>query len=108
MTSFASDEGRPSWLRDGRWIYFGSNRSGDWQVWKMHAAGGDAVQVTKRSMWPKLSSTAPSTARTGSRQRREVSQVNWICSGEYENAKAPCELSFRFCASKLLREVTGV
>ena len=47
LTSFASDEVRPSWSRDGLWIYFGSNRSGDWQVWKMPAAGGDALQVTK-------------------------------------------------------------
>jgi eukaryotic-like serine/threonine-protein kinase len=39
---------RPSWSRDGRWIYFGSYRSGDWQEWKMPAAGGPAVQVTKR------------------------------------------------------------
>ncbi len=38
---------RPSWSQDGRWIYFGSNRSGDWQIWKQPAQGGAAVQVTK-------------------------------------------------------------
>jgi WD40-like Beta Propeller Repeat len=38
---------RPSWSQDGRSIYFGSNRSGDWQIWKQPAQGGSAVQVTK-------------------------------------------------------------
>ena len=38
---------RPSWSRDGRWIYFGSNRSGDWQIWKIPAAGGAPIQITR-------------------------------------------------------------
>lgn len=37
----------PSWSRDGRWVYFGSNRSGDWQIWKMPVEGGAAQQVTQ-------------------------------------------------------------
>ena len=37
----------PSWSRDGRWIYFGSKRTGDWQIWKVPSEGGQAVQVTK-------------------------------------------------------------
>ena len=36
----------PSWSHDGRWIYFISDRSGDWQMWKMPSNGGAAVQVT--------------------------------------------------------------
>lgn len=37
----------PSWSADDRWIYFGSNRSGAWQVWKVASDGtGDARQVT--------------------------------------------------------------
>ena len=40
---------RPSWSKDGRWIYFSSNRSGDWQIWKAPAQGGGAVQITKVS-----------------------------------------------------------
>ncbi len=47
ITTGASYDGMPSWSRDGRWIYFASNRSGGWQVWKVPAAGGEAVQLTK-------------------------------------------------------------
>lgn len=37
----------PRWSNDGKWIYFGSNRSGKWQVWKVPAWGGTPVQVTR-------------------------------------------------------------
>jgi eukaryotic-like serine/threonine-protein kinase len=43
----AGDGFVPSWSRDGRWIYFASGRSGRLEVWKMPAAGGPAVQVTR-------------------------------------------------------------
>jgi len=41
-----SDNLVPNWSRDGRWIYFASNRTGMWQVWKAPTQGGPAVQVT--------------------------------------------------------------
>src|SRR5262249_48908332 len=37
----------PAWSRDGRWIYFGSTRSGAVQIWKMPADGGKPIQITK-------------------------------------------------------------
>lgn len=38
----------PNWSRDGKWIYFASDRTGNWQVWKVPSAGGGPVQVTAR------------------------------------------------------------
>jgi len=46
MTSERSEEGRPNWSRDGRWIYFYSNRTGRQQIFKVPSKGGPAVQVT--------------------------------------------------------------
>ena len=37
----------PSWSRDGKWIYFCSSRGGDWELWKVPASGGQAVQLTR-------------------------------------------------------------
>jgi Tol biopolymer transport system component len=42
-----ADDGVASWSDDGRWLYFASNRSGKWQVWKRTVEGGDPVQITK-------------------------------------------------------------
>jgi eukaryotic-like serine/threonine-protein kinase len=47
VTSDTSDEGLPTWSRDGPWIYFCSNRTGNEQLWKVRAEGGEAVQVTR-------------------------------------------------------------
>jgi dipeptidyl aminopeptidase/acylaminoacyl peptidase len=47
LTDDPADEVRPRWSRDGRWIYFGSNRTGRYEVWKIPAGGGALVPVTK-------------------------------------------------------------
>lgn len=47
FTTEPSEEGRASWSRDGRWIYFRSDRSGSHQIWKQRVDGlSPAVQVT--------------------------------------------------------------
>ena len=45
LTSDPSDEMAASLSRDGKSIYFSSNRSGSWEVWKMPSEGGDATMV---------------------------------------------------------------
>jgi len=47
MTHHPNSDNLPSWSRDGRWIYFSSNRSGKHQIWRMPAAGGDPVELTR-------------------------------------------------------------
>ncbi|MEW5979971.1 MAG: winged helix-turn-helix domain-containing protein [Acidobacteriota bacterium] len=46
LTSDSSEEILPSWSRDGKWIYFATDRSGSWQVRKVPWEGGSEIQVT--------------------------------------------------------------
>lgn len=46
ITTDSFDDLEAHWSRDGNWIYFGSNRTGHIEVWKMPAHGGAPVQVT--------------------------------------------------------------
>jgi Tol biopolymer transport system component/DNA-binding winged helix-turn-helix (wHTH) protein len=53
LTTDPAEDIVPRWSRDGRWIYFTSNKSvdggsGRLQIWKMPADGGEAVQVTRQ------------------------------------------------------------
>jgi len=48
FTADASEEGRPSWSRDGRWLYFRSSRSGSAQIWRQRAdASGQPERLTR-------------------------------------------------------------
>jgi Tol biopolymer transport system component/DNA-binding winged helix-turn-helix (wHTH) protein len=47
ITDGASDNVVPSWSRDGKSIYFTSNRTGTWQVFKHSLATGGEVQLTR-------------------------------------------------------------
>jgi Tol biopolymer transport system component len=37
----------PHWSRDGHWIFFASDRTGRFEVWKIPATGGPEIPVTK-------------------------------------------------------------
>jgi Tol biopolymer transport system component len=37
----------PYWSKDGKTIYFGSNRTGTFQIWKMNADGSNPAMITK-------------------------------------------------------------
>jgi len=47
LTDHPRNEEEATWSRDGHWVYFGSDRSGRSELWKMPAAGGEAIQVTR-------------------------------------------------------------
>jgi Tol biopolymer transport system component len=48
LTTENAENNIPTWSRNGEWIYFSSDRSGQWQIWKVPTAGRAAVQVTKK------------------------------------------------------------
>jgi dipeptidyl aminopeptidase/acylaminoacyl peptidase len=48
LTTEPSEDILPSWSRNGKWIYFASNRTGQTQLWKIPAKGGTAQQVTEK------------------------------------------------------------
>ncbi len=57
LTHGTVDDAVPSWSHDGKWIYFASKRSGTFQIWRMPAGGGAAVQVTRNGGWIAFDST---------------------------------------------------
>jgi Tol biopolymer transport system component len=60
VTTSSAIDAMPSWSRDGRWIYFGSSRGGQWQVWKVPSSGekgGEHRQVTRRGGQAPIEST---------------------------------------------------
>jgi Tol biopolymer transport system component len=49
LTSHRGIDALPRWSRDGREVYFTSDRSGNWQVYRVPAAGGEAARVRKNA-----------------------------------------------------------
>ena len=47
LTNDLSEDVTPSVSHDGEWIYFSSKRTGRFEIWRMPAEGGEAVQVTQ-------------------------------------------------------------
>ncbi len=41
----------PYWSHDGKWIYFSSNRTGRFEVFKVPPEGGSEIQVTQNGGW---------------------------------------------------------
>lgn len=41
----------PCWSKDGRWIYFTSNRNGPLNIWRMPADGGQSQLITRNGGW---------------------------------------------------------
>jgi Tol biopolymer transport system component len=52
MTTDPANDASAYWSRDGKWIYFASNRTGRQEVWKMPSDGSAReVQVTRNGGW---------------------------------------------------------
>ncbi|HET8551969.1 MAG TPA: winged helix-turn-helix domain-containing protein [Gammaproteobacteria bacterium] len=46
MTSGRGNDRFPHFSPDGRWLYFSARHGGQWNIWRMPAAGGKASQIT--------------------------------------------------------------
>lgn len=58
LTHHAAQDLFASWSRDGKWVYFSSNRTGRYEVWKTQAdETGSAVQVTRNGGYVNREST---------------------------------------------------
>ena len=65
LTDAAGTDMLPRYTRDGRAIYFASERAGNWQIYSMPAAGGPAVRVRTNAH---RSSTTVRAARSRGRR----------------------------------------
>lgn len=45
LTDHPATDALPRWSRDGRWVYFTSERGGNWQIYRVPAGGGGAERV---------------------------------------------------------------
>jgi Tol biopolymer transport system component len=46
ITNHPATDGNARWSRDGKWIYFDSDRTGRSEIWKVRPSGEDAIQIT--------------------------------------------------------------
>ncbi len=47
LTNHAAADILPSWSKDGKWVYFCSNRSGRNEIWRVPVEGGAPSQITR-------------------------------------------------------------
>jgi dipeptidyl aminopeptidase/acylaminoacyl peptidase len=51
LTHHPGDENVPSWSRDGRWVYYGSEREGAPGIFRVPAEGGAEERLTRTAVW---------------------------------------------------------
>ena len=81
MTNHASSDIRPSFSRDGKWIYFSSNRTGRNEIWKIPSSGGEAQQLTHNS------GSEPFESTDGKQLYYTISQGLWSLPASGGDAK---------------------
>jgi Tol biopolymer transport system component len=51
ITFGPSNDAVPFWSRDGKWLYFRSDRTGREEIWRVPFAGGPGEQLTRNGGW---------------------------------------------------------
>jgi Tol biopolymer transport system component len=65
----------PSWSRDGKGVYFASNRTGDFQVWRRELSSGKETQITRHGGFAAFESYDAKTLYYSKFERGGISKV---------------------------------
>jgi Tol biopolymer transport system component len=68
-----ADDNTPSFSGDGKWIYFASNRSGRYEIYRTSSRGGEPVKLTDNGGWTAFESA--------DRKSIYYSKLNFKCGG---------------------------
>ncbi len=96
LTSSVADDLSPVWMMDESWIYFASNRTGSWRLWKVSSEGGPNEEVSDEIITPSLESAGGETLYYGA-SGGGVKRLS-ILSGQRSVVGAPVELA-NWCLS---------
>ena len=47
ITKSPANDGHPFFSRNGEWLLFESDRTGNWEIFKLHIQSGEVTQLTK-------------------------------------------------------------
>ncbi len=85
----------PTWSRDGRFVYFASNRTGRFEVWRVPAGGGVEEQFSRRG------GTFPFESFDGTTlyHQRGSALVAVPTTGGEERTALPCVVGWRYAVA---------
>jgi Tol biopolymer transport system component/tRNA A-37 threonylcarbamoyl transferase component Bud32 len=89
ITHHPADDFVPSWSRDGRFVYFTSNRTDRDEVWRVPAGGGTDEQVTREGGGPAIESV---DGRTLYYRKGDGALMARPTAGGEERTISPCVL----------------
>ena len=81
-----SEFGHPTWSSDSKKITFGSNRSGNWDIWIMDGDGTNAKQLTTSAEWEKYPSCSPDGTKIAYARKTDNWDI-WVIDIDGTNEK---------------------
>lgn len=75
LTPGSSQTGLPNWSRDGKWVYFFSDRLGQPDIWRVPSQGGTAERVTTAGGWAAFESVDGKTLYYTKGRRTQLSYL---------------------------------
>ena len=90
LTQDPGDESNPSFSRDGRWVYFYSERDGSGQIWRVPATGGVEERLTRSGAGRGAIESADARTLFFRRGNGDSPLVALPLAGGPERTVAPC------------------